>query len=64
MTSREAGSVEVFEAPPNDGKEAVKSRLHTLIKLAIAIGSREGLLNQNGDSRVKGGNYVADKGSQ
>ena len=64
MTLRETDSVEVFEAPSNDGKEMVKGRLHTLITLAVAIGSREGLFNQDGNTVVKGGSYVADKGSQ
>ena len=63
MTLRETGPVGVCEAPSNDGKEAVKGRLRTLLALAIAIGSREGLLSQNGNSRIKGGSYVADKGS-
>ena len=63
MTSCETDCVEVCEAPSNDGKEAVKGRLRTLITLAVAIGGREGLLNQNGDSTIEGGNYVADKGS-
>ena len=63
MTSCETDSVEVSEAPSEDGKEVVKGRLHTLFALAVAIGRREGLLSQNGNTRIEGGNYVADKGS-
>jgi len=63
MTLRETGSIEVCEAPLNDGEEVVRGRLRTLLELAIAIGSREGLLSQNGNSRIKGGSYVTDKGS-
>ena len=64
MTLRETSPIEVYEEPLDDGKEMVKGRLRTLLELAVAIGSREGLLSQNGNSKIEGGSYVADKGSQ
>ena len=63
MAIRETDSIKICEATSNDGKEVVKRRLCTLLELAIAIGSREGLLSKNGDSDIEGGSYVADKGN-
>ena len=63
MALNEKDPTMVCEVPPGDGKEAVKGRLRTLLELSIAIGSREGLLGKNGNSDIKGGRYVANKGS-
>lgn len=60
---RETDSIELCEAPSNDGKEVVKGRLRTLLELALAIGSREGLLRKNDHSDIKGGQDVANKGN-
>jgi hypothetical protein len=41
----------------------VRTRLRTLLELAVAIGRREGLLGNNGDFNVEGGSNVTDKGN-
>ena len=63
MTSREIDTLRIEEAPPVENNPMVRARLRTLLELAVAIGKREGLLSNNGDSNVEGGQNVADKGN-
>ena len=64
MASRKTSAVKVVETPPGDGDEMVRERLRTLLRLAIAIGTREGLLGNNGNLKIEGGENVTDKRSQ
>jgi hypothetical protein len=41
----------------------MRGRLRTLLRLAIDIGTREGLLDNNGNLKIEGGENVTDKGS-
>ena len=63
MAIRETDSIKICEVTSSDGREMVKGRLRTLLELSIAIGRREGLLGKNGNPDIKGGRYVANKGS-
>jgi len=56
MVVRTTGVEQVLESPLKDGKETVKGRLHNLLSLAIAIGSREGLLREKGKLKTEEGN--------
>ena len=62
MTSREKDTPRIQEAPSVENDPMVKTRLRTLLALAVAIGRREGLL-ANGDFNVEGGSNVANKGN-
>jgi len=61
MVLQETHSIKLDEVSPTDGGEAVKERLRNLLKLAVAIGTREGLLRRNGEHDAEGGKYVANK---
>jgi hypothetical protein len=63
MTSREIDTIRIEEAPPVENNPLVRARLRTLLELAVAIGKREGLLGNNGDSNIEGGQNVTDKGN-
>ena len=63
MTSREKDTLRTQEAPPVESNPMVRTRLSTLLELAVAIGRREGLLGNNGDFNVEGGQNVTDKGN-
>ena len=63
MTSREKDTTRTQEAPPVENNPMVRARLRTLLELAVAIGRREGLLGNNGDSNTEGGKDVTDKGN-
>ena len=64
MALRKTSAVKVVEAPPEDGEEIIRERLRTLLRLAISIGTREGLLGNNGNFKIQGGEHVTDKRSQ
>ena len=63
MTSREIDTLKTEETPPIENNPMVRARLRTLLELAVAIGKREGLLSNNGESSVEGGQNVTDKGN-
>ena len=63
MTSREIDTLKIEEALPVEPNPMVRTRLRTLLELAVAIGKREGLLGNNGDFNVEGGSNVTDKGN-
>ena len=63
MTSREIDTLKTEEAPSIENNPMVRARLRTLLELAVAIGKREGLLSNNGESSVEGGQNVTDKGN-
>jgi len=63
MTSREIDTPKIEEALPVEPNPMVRTRLRTLLELAVAIGRREGLLGNNGDFNVEGGSNVTDKGN-
>ncbi len=63
MLSREKDAPRIQEVPPVESNPMVRTRLRTLLELAVAIGRREGLLGNNGDFNVEGGQNVADKGN-
>ena len=63
MTSREKDTLRTQEALPVESNPMVRTRLSTLLELAVAIGRREGLLGNNGDFNVEGGQNVTDKGN-
>jgi len=64
MTSRKKSAVKVVEAPPEDGGEIIRERLRTLLRLAISIGTQEGLIGNNGNFTIEGGENVTHKRSQ
>ncbi len=63
MTSRDKNTPRTQEAPPVENNPMVRTRLRTLLELAVTIGRREGILGNNGDSNVEGGSNVTDKGN-
>jgi len=63
MTLREKDTTKTQEAPPVESNLMVRTRLRTLLELAVAIGKREGLLGNNGELNVEGGSNVTDKGN-
>ena len=63
MTAREKDTTKTQEAPPVESNPMVRTRLRTLLEVAVAIGRREGLLGNNGDSNAEGGSNVTDKGN-
>ena len=63
MTAREKDTTRTQEAPPVENNPMVRTRLRTLLELAVAIGKREGLLGNNGDFNVEGGSNVTHKGN-
>ncbi len=63
MTAREKATTRTQEAPSVENNPMVRTRLRTLLELAVAIGRREGLLGNNGDSSAEGGSNVTDKGN-
>jgi len=63
MTSREKDTTRTQGAPPVENNPMVRTRLRTLLELAVAIGRREGLLGNNGDFNVEGGSNVTEKGN-
>ena len=63
MTAREKDTTRIQEAPPVESNPMVRTRLRTLLEVAVAIGRREGLLGNNGDSNAEGGSNVTDKGN-
>ncbi len=63
MTLREKDTPRTQEAPPVENNPMVRTRLRTLLELAVTIGRREGLLGNNSDFNVEGGQDVADKGN-
>jgi hypothetical protein len=54
-----------YRTAPFDGRQAVERRLQNIIKLAVEIGQREGLIgnHKEGINELKGGKDVADKGN-
>jgi hypothetical protein len=64
VESRGTDSTKTYEAPPGERNLMVRGRLRTLLELAIAIGTREGLLGNTGNFKIEGGENVTDKGSQ
>ena len=63
MTSRQKDSPRTQEVLPVENNPMIRTRLRTLMELAITIGRREGLLGDIGDSNVEGGQDVGDKGN-
>ena len=63
MTSRDKDTPKTQETPPVENNPMVRTRLRTLLELAVAIGRREGLLGNNGELNVEGGSNVTDKGN-
>ena len=63
MTLREKDIPKTQESPPVESNPMVRTRLRTLLELAVAIGRREGLLGNNADSNAEGGKDVTDKGN-
>ena len=63
MTSREKVIPMTQEAPLFENNPRVRTRLRTLLELAVTIGRREGLLGNDSDFNVEGGQDVADKGN-
>ena len=63
MTLREKDTPMTQEAPTVENNPVVRTRLRTLLELAVTIGRREGLLGNNGDFSVEGGSNVTDKGN-
>jgi len=63
MTLREKDTTKTREAPPVASNPMVRTRLRTLLELAVAIGKREGLLGNNGELNIEGGSNVTDKGN-
>ena len=63
MTVREKDTTRTQEAPPVESNPMVRTRLRTLLEVAVAIGRREGLLGNSGDSNAEGGSNVTDKGN-
>ena len=63
MTLREKDTTKTQELPLVESNPMVRTRLRTLLELAVAIGRREGLLGNNGDSKIEGGSNVTDKGN-
>ena len=63
MISREKDTTMIQEAPPVESNPMVRTRLRTLLELAVAIGKREGLLGNNGELNIEGGSNVTDKGN-
>ena len=63
VESRGTDSTKTCEAPRDERNLMVRGRLRTLLELAIAIGTREGLLSDNGNSKIEGGENVTNKGS-
>jgi hypothetical protein len=61
MILHEKDATRIPEAPPVENNPMVRTRLRTLLELAVAIGKREGLLGNNGDFSVEGGKDVTDK---
>ena len=64
VESRGTDSTRTCETPPGERNVMVRGRLRTLLELAVAIGTREGLLGKNGNFKIEGGENVTDKGSQ
>ena len=63
MQSRKKNIPMLQKAPPVENNPMVITRLRTLLELAVTIGRREGLLGNNSDFNVEGGQDVADKGN-
>ncbi|MFC1980362.1 hypothetical protein ACFLVS_05935 [Chloroflexota bacterium] len=63
MQSRKKNIPMPQKAPPVENNPMVITRLRTLLELAVTIGRREGLLGNNSDFNVEGGQDVADKGN-
>ncbi|MBC8276283.1 MAG: hypothetical protein H8E40_15120 [Chloroflexi bacterium] len=63
MTLREKDTTKTQESPLVEINPMVRTRLRTLLELAVAIGKREGLLGNNGDSNAEGGSNVTNKGN-
>ena len=61
MTLREKFTPMTPEASPAENNPMVRTRLRTLLELAVTIGRREGLLGNNGEFSVEGGKDVTDK---
>jgi len=61
MILREKYTPMTQEASPVENNPMVRTRLRTLLELAVTIGRREGLLGNNGDINVEGGKDVTDK---
>jgi hypothetical protein len=61
MTSNEKDTTRTQEAPPVENNPMVRTRLRTLLELAIGIGRREGLLGNSDETNVEGGSNVTDK---
>ena len=62
MKVREKDTTRTQEAPPVESNPMVRTRLRTLLEVAVAIGKREGLLGNNGEFNIEGGSNVTDKG--
>ena len=55
-----------YRMAPFDGQQAVEQRLRNIIKLAIGVGRREGLIGnhkEDGIEESEGGQDVANKGN-
>ena len=63
MQSRKKNIPLTQKAPPVEDNPMVRKRLRALLELAVSVGKREGLLGNNCDSAVEGGQDVADKGN-
>jgi hypothetical protein len=63
MTAREKDTPNTQETPQIENNPMVRTRLRTLLELAVTIGKREGLLGNNGELNVEGGSNVTDKGN-
>ncbi len=63
MTVREKDTTRTQEAPPVESNPMVRTRLRTLLEVAVAIGKRKGLLGNNGEFNIEGGSNVTDKGN-
>jgi hypothetical protein len=63
VESHGTDSMRTCETPARENNLMMRGRLRTLLRLAIDIGTREGLLDNNGNLKIEGGENVTDKGS-